>query len=231
MTFQVPSSERAHMAAFVSAKPQLLDAFISALSSCHPQLDQQAFGLKLTTKLKDVEGATPQSIASIARTLFALHAVLLQDSKTTPSEASVDVVQGLIADGKFPEPQEGWAKFKERLTKLLASETVSLTAKAGAVAFESPRHAQGFRVLTDARPIFGQNLADGPKAYAILHTLQITYFEDDGNSRDWFLSVDAEDLGALDEVVARAKAKEVSLRAALKSQGVPLMSWKEPDNG
>lgn len=219
------------MAALVSAKPQLLDAFTSALVTSLPQLDQQAFGLKLASDLKNVESATTQSIVSIVRTLFALHAVLLVDTKTTPSEAATDVVEGLVSDGKFPEPQEGWKRFTERLTALLGSQTIALTAKAGVVAFEGQRHTQACRILTDARPIFGQNVAEGPKAYAILHTLQITYFEDDGNSRDWFISVDADDLDTFVGAVERAKAKEDSLRAALKSQGVPLMSWREPSNG
>jgi hypothetical protein len=231
MTFQVPKSERSHMAAFLSANPRLLDSIATALATCSPQLDQQRFGLKLATDLKDVEGASTQTIVSIARTLFALHAVLLSGSKTAASEAATDVVQGLIADGNFTQPQEGWKRFTERLATLLGSDTVALTAKAGAVAYETPRHTQGFRILTDARPIFGDNLEDGPKAYAILHTLQIIYFEEAGDSKEWFISVDAEDLDFLESIVKRARAKEVSLRAALKSQGVPLMSWGEPING
>jgi hypothetical protein len=233
MTFQIPKSERARMSALVSASPQVLDAFASALDVCVPQLDQSKFALRIADKVSGIVGVSKESIEPIALTLFALHTVLQSTDETvTPAAFSGDVVVALKSDHEFTEPTEGWAQFESRLTSLLESKPLSLAAKASVVAFENPRHTQYIRILTDARPVFGSSASDGPKAFAVLHTLQIGYFEDnDLRPREWFVSVDADDLEALRNAVNRAIDKETSLRVALKPIGVPVMSWRERTNG
>jgi hypothetical protein len=225
MTFQIPKSEREHMAALVSANPALLDAIARTLESCPPSLSQHKFGSQIARKLADVPSVSPSTITSIMRTLFAVHAVLMADTKTSAADAAAETIESLQKDGSYDAPPEGWDSFRKRLTQLLSSRTLGIAAKAGHVALQTPRHAHGLRILTDARPVYGENAKDSPIAFTILHTLQVEYFEA-GENREWFISLDADDVENLRSVADRAIQKEASLRTTLGRLDLPILSWE-----
>jgi hypothetical protein len=224
MTFQIPKSEREYMAALVSASPALLDALARTLESCPPLLSRSKFGLAVADRVGDVQGATQAVITSIMRTLFAVHSVLMSDTNASPTEAAAETVETLQKDGSYGAPPQGWESFQKRLAQLLSSKTLGIAAKAGDVAYQTPRHTHAIRILTDARPVFGENAKEGPMAFTILHTLQIEYSEDN-EDREWFISLDADDLKSLRSVADRAVDKEASLRKILERLGTPTLSW------
>jgi hypothetical protein len=75
-------------------------------------------------------------------------------------------------------------------------------------------------ILSDIRPIFGDDIASGPGSAVLTHTLKLSYHGDEGH-RDFFVVLDGEDLKALGEVVDRAQAKDESLRKALRGASIP----------
>jgi hypothetical protein len=154
-----------------------------------------------------------------------VYSALLDDSNANPAEAAAETVAAIKKDGALGAPSDGWASFETRLAQLLSEKSLGISAKAGDVAMQTSRHVHGLRVLTDARPIFGENAKDGPRAFAILHTLQIEYYED-GQNREWFISLDADDVDNLRNISERAIAKESSLRASLERSDLPVLSWR-----
>ena len=75
-------------------------------------------------------------------------------------------------------------------------------------------------ILSDIRPVFGDDITSGPGSAVLTHTLKVSYHGDEGH-RDFFVVLDGEDLKALGEVVDRAQAKDESLRKVLRGTNIP----------
>jgi hypothetical protein len=209
----------------------LLDALQRDIAKCSPVLWHGDLTSDLTEKLRGVPDATPEKIGSIVRTLFSIYGSSRSDGGMTGAQAAADAAATMQRDGKLGTPAEGWGPFEKRLAEFLSDDRVlGISAKAWSVTAETQRHVHGFRVLTDARPIFGQNVSEAPKAFSLIHTLQVEYFEE-GKEREWFVSLDADDLEVLQGAVERAIAKERSVRTMLEKLGVPVLSWKADGSG
>lgn len=70
------------------------------------------------------------------------------------------------------------------------------------------------RILTDIRPIFGNNVEEPPEAVVIMHTLKMAYHRG-GRVDEVFFAMDETDLGDLKAAVARAELKAKSILATL----------------
>jgi hypothetical protein len=230
MTFQIPKSERNHLAALVNASPELLDAVKSALANCLPHMLEADFSAALTKHMGSMDDKDRSALPSISRTLRALYQVERLRKELSALDAAEEIVSAVKSDGKFEAPRDGWDRFLSQLASLLDDRVLGISSKAALVSTQTPRHIHHARVLTDARPIFSDNVADGPVAFTIIHTLQIEYFED-GQDREWFIALDGDDLESLQGAAERAIAKEQTLRASLKQLNRPILSWKEDDVG
>lgn len=218
------------MAALVAADPRAIEAITAALNTCAPVLAQRELSSAVSEALRS-SGVAATTVSSVLRTLLAVYSVLRDSWGLNAAEAAEELVKTIREDGKLGAPSDGWEPFQRRIEQLLANEQVlGLSAKASSIASDTERHVHGVRVFTDARPIYGENATDGPKAFAILHTLKIDYFEG-GEDREWFITLDGDDLESLQGVTERALTKERSLKAMLQQLKVPVLSWKAVDDG
>jgi hypothetical protein len=229
MSLKIPASERQHVAAFVSASPELLNAFQQAIATCSPTLMQSDLASALSEKLHGVPGYTAATVASILRTLLAIYSMRDSEDRSSAVLVAGELVEAAKKD-KLGPPNDGWDAFQALLTELVSdNRVIGVSAKAVSIATDTDRMVREVRVLTDARPIFGDNAKDGPKAFAIMHTLRIAYFQD-GESRDWYVTLDGNDLESLQGAAERALSKERSTRAALQKTDLPVLSWKVNQN-
>ena len=233
MAFQIPKSERAHFAQLVSATPELLDSIFSILNSeTSPSLTRNGLAFNLYERLGNRSGVTLSQLRSIVRVLLDLHRVLA-DSNIRPERFAQEIAEAAqhVSDDAIRPPEGGWPNFVERLTKLLSLDrAMGVAAKAALLAGQIERHFHDCRLLTDARPVYPPNSTEAPAAFLVMHTLQIDYCEN-GDDKEWFLSLGSDDLQALKESVERAIEKEESLRKLLKKTEVPVVDWKETQDG
>jgi hypothetical protein len=133
--------------------------------------------------------------------------------------------QQLLAATKDERPVE-WESFRADLSTALQMENpIGVTAKAIDVTLAHQRVFAEARILTDVRPIFYLDPSEKPNAAVVAHTLQISYYEN-GEAKDYFVAMDAEDLAALGRALDRAGAKEATIRGWLKQCGV---TWLNPE--
>jgi hypothetical protein len=83
---------------------------------------------------------------------------------------------------------------------------------------EQPRFMRRARILTDIRPVFGAT-DDPPIAAVVVHTLRLSFFEDN-ESKEFFISLDAEDLRTLRDQLDRASSKAESLKEVIDKTGI-----------
>jgi len=106
-----------------------------------------------------------------------------------------------------------WAQFRKRLEKLFNIEALSLSAKAVLLTLEYERRYHEARILTDARPVFGTNPAQPPKAVILTHNLRLAYHDNSNEIREFYIALDSIDLSEFIEVLTRAQEKEQTLSA------------------
>lgn len=166
-----------------------------------------------------VEAIPPSDLEDIVRTLLTL--CTLRDQIGAPiSEVAEDVSRSV--EGASDEDRE---RIKDRFIELLDLDSLNVIAKSGSLMLNHERWMLRVQILTDIRPVFGPKPKDPPRAAVIAHTLKLTYFED-GENREYFIAMDANDLRDLSEQVERANEKTESLQSVLAAAGVPYVDDK-----
>lgn len=113
-------------------------------------------------------------------------------------------------------------EYARKLLTLLNANSFAVVTKAIDLATEDERTFCQARILTDLRPVFGENVQDGPKAMVVVHLLKLD-FHQQGNARDhgeFYVSLNAAELNELKQVIERAEAKAKSLSPFLKDVSI-----------
>ena len=80
------------------------------------------------------------------------------------------------------------ATLRDRLTRLLDIEALNIAAKATLLHLEHEHRFCTARILTDARPVYGDDVETPPSTMVIGHTLKISYHEAD-DVRDIYIAL------------------------------------------
>ena len=152
--------------------------------------------------------------------LMSLYRVI-QD---TPIDEFVgEVCDAMRTSEKVEAKEVDWSSFKQDLTVLLScDETFGVTAKALDIRKQQAHVYCNARILTDIRPVFKVDAADGPTAAFVAHTLRIaTHDEGDFSTiREFFVSLDADDLTELRRLIDRAIIKQAALKSLIDDTNV-----------
>jgi hypothetical protein len=138
-------------------------------------------------------------------------------------ELVADVADNMRSADPSLTPGAATVEFMERIKRLLSIDSLAVAAKADVLTAEHERTLHGLRILTDARPIFGNDVQKPPDAIAIGHMLKLT-FHRGGRLEEEFFALDEDDLHSLKEAVQRAEVKANSLRAALAKSQLKVIS-------
>ena len=165
---------------------------------------------------------------SVARALRSLYAYRFS-TESPIDQVAADVTNVMVssADEKLCLPTEEAQDFRERLQTLLSIDSLWQALKAGLLAKE---HANAFvysKVVTDIRPIFGDDVSEVPSGAILTHNLHIHYATMAGEHRDFVVAMASEDLRDLKESLERADKKVESLTHLLKAVDVQQIDVKE----
>jgi hypothetical protein len=127
------------------------------------------------------------------------------------------------APSDFPATAEAIGKFRKRVQEFLVIGGITRSAKTDLLRYEHERSVHSLRILTDVRPVFGNNVEEPPEATVIIHTLKLAYHRG-GRLEEAFFGMDESDLQNLKEAVARAELKAKSIRAALAKAQLKVIS-------
>lgn len=82
------------------------------------------------------------------------------------------------------------------------------------------------RITSDIRPIFGENVEQGPSAVLLIHSLKLDILQD-GEPRSVYLAMDRGDLDTLRSVIERAIEKASALTETLESVGLSNLAMEQ----
>lgn len=130
-------------------------------------------------------------------------------------EFADDVCDALIEVGQLQLADV--AKFRERLARILSIDSLNVASKAVLLHNEHEHDFCSARILTDVRPVFGDDPGLPPAGVIIVHTLKLSYHEGAGGRlQEIYMSLGSHDIQELRDVLNRAETKAATLRASLE---------------
>lgn len=218
MMLRIPTSHERPLADLIgmaaSESERLVDVFRSAPAAL--RLDDLAERVASSTGLEEDR----------ALRLVRMLASMYRAREDTPIDRFVDDVRdaAVALDKNSLQPKDGnWDGFKRALQSILSSDqSLGVTAKASDIRGQHQNVYCRARILTDVRPVFGQNVAQAPSAAVITHTLRLsTHQEGDfSTTRDFYVALDEADLEELKHLVERAIRKEATLKSQISQVGM-----------
>jgi hypothetical protein len=195
-------------------------------------------GLEIIARLSDQDVAELRALLEknpdvlFSRQAAAKHAGKLRQMPAQESQLLLETVVPLIyfmgAQGKSPQvllqdiheavremPADQYGRFSSNLSRILTDSSLVVAAKALSVATDCPRLFTESRIISDLRPIFGEQTSEPPSGAVITHTLRITYAEE-GGEKEFFVYLDSRDLDELQGQIKRALDKDTTLRRLLQ---------------
>lgn len=88
------------------------------------------------------------------------------------------------------------------------------------------RSLHGARIITDIRPVFGDEPTEPPPGAAIMHTLRIDCLQN-GRMESIYLAIDNDDIALLERLLDRAKKKASTLDKVVQQGGMDLHELRE----
>jgi len=109
--------------------------------------------------------------------------------------------------------------FKKHLGTILELSKLTTRAKALSLATDCQRLFSDAKIVSDVRPVFGEDVSKSPLGAVILHSLKIGFAED-GEEREFFVTMDSKDLRELQNWITRALSKDATLSQFIKQSNI-----------
>lgn len=207
----------------------LPDAFVLALSALH-EADEDEFkavlgaaeGLLGPTGMADfaesVAASTGLDEHSAAMLLDVLLAIARRLPEHTPDED--ELIADLVESPDLNLNDLSRERLRDRVKVIASRPPVGVLAKSLDLLRAHERLFLGAKLITDIRPVFGQDIAEGVNAAVLTHELRIDFLSA-GERESIFMTLEHRDLQSMGKEIDRALAKSTSLRRMLGTAQVP----------
>lgn len=216
MELEIPKEDTASIATIKALSVASLEKFISALASAPLISNPKEMGACISEQIPSIPAAR---LASVLETIYTLY-LIRELSGVDHSRFLEDLIDGIRHSGDLRLTPKDLAKLQSILKRILSIDTLRMIAKAARLQRDGERLYCSSKILSDMRPVFGEDPTIRPIGSVLTHTLKVTYHEG-RDHREFHVVLDSDDLEALGEVVQRARAKDKTLRELLKSMKLP----------
>lgn len=164
----------------------------------------------------------------ISRALQSLYTYRFS-TESAVDQLAADVTNVMLGhdDADVRLPADEAQSFRDHLQDLLSIDSLSETVKAEQLAFEHANIYYHSKVVTDIRPVFGDDISAAPHACILSHNLHIHYVTKTGDHHDLVVGMDSDDFKDLQSSIDRAHRKTRSLTQLLKAADVYQIDLKE----
>ncbi|KAM3107807.1 hypothetical protein [Phormidesmis sp. 146-33] len=205
----------------IDVEDEVFRAILNAISKVSPASSVEAAAIALAAEVKGINLENLEEITQMV--------VSLQMHLNGRGGAFIDnLVMTLETDLFDCEETSDYsddqvARFRRRIHELLRADGIFRTiAKTLELRIESERILADARIVTDARPIFQDEVERGIVAMFATHTLRITYRDATGQ-KEFYTALDQSGLDVLLEQILRAKEKTQAIRSMLEKASIPYL--------
>ncbi len=216
MAIQIPKERYGQLRALYSLEPEGWNALIKVFDGIEPSTSLSKVLVEAGQKIGEDIPAS-QDVLSILADLAQVKTVANLDT-----DRFLDELKAASDSSGQPEldtTRFDWDLISRSIGRILDDASVLIqSSKLSGLQWDRPNAYQAARVLTDLRPSFGATPHEGVKQFVLIHTLRLHYRDLDG-PREFFVSLDGDDIRDLQREVARAIEKEDALSEFLSTQG------------
>lgn len=216
---RIPEPYRRGLAKIKLLSSENVDVLVAALSTCPLRAGLKGMVAAITDR---IQGLEPDDVEDMLKSLYSLY-VYRGDSDTPVADFVAELVAAMRLGGAdLVLSEETKPSFQQKIAKLLSIDAVGLISKAEQLRSDYERTFHDAKVITDIRPMF--TAADKkPIGAAIAHTLEIEYHSQ-GQHRQFYVTLDGNDVEKLSRVLQRASNKGLSLQLLIDSAGLTDLS-------
>jgi hypothetical protein len=167
---------------------------------------------RLRKEVPELDSVGADIFISMLFSIIGLH--------TTHSWSFEDLANSLSQSKDLDLEEAPRTVLATRLIEILGIKSLVTVAKAVDVAGEQSHVFHIARIVTDIRPVFGDDPESAPLGAVVVHTLVLEYHDVDGRIKSFYLGLSDTDLRMLDDALARAKSKSNTLRSFLDRAGL-----------
>jgi hypothetical protein len=131
-----------------------------------------------------------------------------------------EIARRLSESTELELDDEARTRLCSRAESILTTNVYETTAVATDLQTQNGRNYQSARIVTDVRPVFGEDLDADPSGAVIVETLQVQTWTRDGDTELIFVSMDEADLKQLHATVERALKKTATLKRFIDETGM-----------
>lgn len=165
------------------------------------------------SKESELEESAVRSIVRAVASLVGLSAFM----PITPDEAAEQVASS--PDLGVPEDEQG--QLSARIKELAGCRSIRLREKIATLGMEHQRVFTDARILTDVRPVFGDEVEPGEmEGVLVSHTLKLEYIDEEKNICTFHIVLDNRDIGTIETCITRAKEKSKLVVSTLDKIGL-----------
>jgi hypothetical protein len=175
---------------------------------------------ELLTWTSDVSSVSESDRNEIIAAIIPMFRVQ-RNAEVSPDRFAIDIWDSLRE--LMPDSNIDKGVFLKRLARLLARPALEPdSSRVSDVKHEVERNFCKIRILTDLRPVFGEDVDETPLDMAVIHNFQVGYHDGMGKHHEFYMSLDASDLDALKKAIVRAEKKAATLERLTEKAGVRL---------
>ncbi|WP_344008678.1 hypothetical protein [Nocardioides lentus] len=205
---QIPDEHRDALRSLLELSASDFESLIRSLESASPS----------------VEGVVNAFESTVEDASTAAAAVLAFSTWRTSHDRSFDDALGSLRSSLELE------SVPEGLSRLLNARPLTIIAKAIDLGVSHERVFQSARVMSDMRPIFGENVEEPPIAAVVTHELLLNVYGG-ASGEELYVSLDSSDVKALRAQLDRALEKQTQLEMLIVKSGMAVVDLGAQQSG
>jgi hypothetical protein len=216
MPLQIPKQHLPSVAKILQLSDAAVDELISALSSTTISAEAATMAEKVAGSVSSISS---EDLTEILETIYSFYHVR-EFAEVTRARFIRDLVDNLVSNPDFSLKKADAPIVGKRFQRLLNVRTLNILSKAIRLQRDGERIYCDAKIISDIRPVFGDDIEKGPASAVITHTLKLSYHEM-GEHKEFFIVLDEQDLVVLQETIGRAQSKKEALNNLLKLANIP----------
>jgi hypothetical protein len=211
-TLAIPEKYREGFATLLAISDADVGVIADALENTPPSASTKRLSVSVS---KAFSGFTKEQVHEAVAALRSLYAVYANSDKPLADflKELLPALQEISGSSILGPKRKGVVN---RFQQLLGVQRVAVYARTKALAKSGEASFCKANINSDLRPVFigGE---DRPQGFILIHRLQLGFHTDDGEHKDFFLTLDDEDLQTLREAIERSEQKVKGLRKSVES--------------
>jgi hypothetical protein len=214
---RIPDNDKSGLKKIITLSDDDALKLIQILDQAPTTINVRSFNQNIVSRIDFLE---EKDARNIINTLGSLYQVRL-DLGLPIDEFVEEIVEVMSESGEdFVDLlNEHIDIFRERFSKLLNVKSLSQRTKTASLIVDHQIVFKHAKIISDIRPVFGDDIEQSPVGAVLVHNLKIEYVEND-ELKYLHFALDDEDITSLIGILKRAQSKSETLKAFIKSSGL-----------